>query len=86
MVALFWQVSRLRTSNMGGPDPLMPQTVLSWLQMKGDALLREEMALLLDMDMAFLSAWRRERRKEQEAEKERREYEKQNTPKQRPYP
>jgi hypothetical protein len=86
MVALFWQVSRLRTSNMGGPDPLMPQTILSWLQMKGDVLLREEMALLLDMDMAFLSAWRRERRKEQEAEKERREYEKQNTPKQRPYP
>lgn len=86
LVGLFWQVSRLRTSNMGGPDPLMPQTLLSWLQIKNETLLHEEIELLMQMDIAFLSAWRREQRKEREAEKERLEYEKQNTPKERPYP
>jgi len=78
-------VSRLRTAGMGGPDPLMPQTILSWLQMQGDTMPREELLLLMDMDRAFLSAWRREQAKEREADKERREYEQANGPKQRPY-
>ena len=85
LVRVFWQVSRLRTAGMGGPDPLLPQTILSWLQIQGEMIPREELELLMRMDMAFLSAWRREQAKAREADKEKREYEQLNAPKQRPY-
>lgn len=68
LASIFWKVSRLRTAGMGGPDPLLPQTYTSWMAITGTHLLREEVEVLMDMDMAFLAAWRREATKQREAE------------------
>lgn len=46
---------------MNGPQPLTYAEIASWSRMTGEILLREELAILTDMDDAYLSALAEER-------------------------
>lgn len=46
---------------MNGPQPLTYAEIASWSRMTGEALLREEISVITDMDDAYLSALTEER-------------------------
>ncbi|QFI65794.1 hypothetical protein EKH55_0920 [Sinorhizobium alkalisoli] len=46
---------------MSGPQPLTYEEITSWSRLTGEILLREEIAILIDMDDAYLDALAKER-------------------------
>lgn len=57
----FWSLNHRRQHGMNGPQPLTYAEIASWSRMTGEILLREELAILTDMDDAYLSALAEER-------------------------
>lgn len=52
----FWHLSGHRHQGMNGPQPLTYQDVDLWSRMTGTKVLREEIAILMRMDTAYLNA------------------------------
>ncbi|MGX5719928.1 phage tail assembly chaperone [Shinella zoogloeoides] len=65
----FWHLSGRRMQGMDGPLALTYPEIRSWSEMTGEVLLREEMAVLIGMDDAYLSALAKEREAQREANK-----------------
>jgi hypothetical protein len=65
----FFTLSVRRRQGMDGPLALTYSEIRSWSEMTGEVLLREEVALLIGMDDAYLSALAKEREAQREANK-----------------
>jgi hypothetical protein len=52
----FWHLSGHRHQGMNGPQPLTYPDVDIWSRMTGTEVLREEIAILMRMDTAYLNA------------------------------
>lgn len=57
----FWQLSRRRQQGVDGPQPLTYTEISECSRMTGEILLREEIAVITDMDDAYLDALAKER-------------------------
>lgn len=57
----FWALNRRRQQGMSGPQPLSYFEISSWSRLTGEILLREEIAILTDMDDDYLDALAKER-------------------------
>lgn len=58
--AAFWRLSNLRTNGMNGPDPIQPSTILDWIKLSGERLSRDEVKMILAMDVAYIGALHKE--------------------------
>lgn len=65
----FWEISRFRAHGMNGPDPIRLVDIRHWSDMTGTQVRRDELPVIIEMDVAFRSAWA----DEAEANRERRE-------------
>jgi len=52
----FWQINRRRQQGMNGPQPTSYETIALWSAMTGERPLREELAILMRMDDAYVDA------------------------------
>lgn len=52
----FWELSNKRHQGMNGPQPLTYPDINMWSRMTGTILLREEIAILMQMDDAYIAA------------------------------
>jgi hypothetical protein len=66
----FWELSTTRRQGPNGPDPITYSDIEVWSRLTGNILLREEIAIIRQMDDAFLSSLTEEYREQREREKE----------------
>lgn len=54
---------------MAGPNPLTFSDIASWISLSGEIVSREEIALIRQMDAAFIKALSEERKAQEERNK-----------------
>ncbi|MGU3496346.1 hypothetical protein ACLBXM_20080 [Xanthobacteraceae bacterium A53D] len=66
LVEWFWELSAARAQGFNGPCALSLTDIANWSQLTGEIVTREEVAILRQMDAAYLSACAEERRASEE--------------------
>lgn len=56
----FWDLNSCRASGLNGPQPLSMTELSNWIALTGTLVRREELAVIREMDAAYLAAVARE--------------------------
>jgi hypothetical protein len=56
----FWDLNSCRASGLNGPQPLSMTELSNWIALTGTVVRREEIAVIREMDAAYLAAVARE--------------------------
>ncbi|WP_035829794.1 phage tail assembly chaperone [Kaistia adipata] len=56
----FWDLNSCRASGLNGPQPLSMTELSNWIVLTGTLVRREEIAVIREMDAAYLAAVARE--------------------------